>query len=132
MQDKLKNTVIVSVTLIALVPFVLLNDLFPFFRFAMFAEPVKSAVQTEYFEVTILTEDNREEVFNPAYKDINSTDLNYLCRNYFYRKQGELFLVRLSDSFSNEKNIKEWRIKRTIIQDGKPISMVVSKIKKRS
>jgi hypothetical protein len=126
MLDKLKNGVTISITILALIPFVLLTDLFPFFRFGMFAEPLKSAIQTESFHVTIV-HDGREEIFDPQETGVNSTDFNYLCRNYFYRKEGEIFLRNLSTAFK-KKGIREWTIKRTINQGNKKSNTTVARI----
>jgi hypothetical protein len=127
MQDKLKNGITISIIILALIPFVLLTDLFPFFRFGMFAEPLKSSIQTEYFHVSVIHSDGKEEIFDPQKYSVNSADLNYLCRNYFYRQEGEKFLSNLSGAF-HEKDIKEWRIKRTTSLANRQNETTVAKI----
>jgi hypothetical protein len=127
MRDQLKNGVTVSITILALIPFVLLTDLFPFFRFGMFAEPLKSSIQTESFQVTIIHNNGKEEIFNPQEISVNSADFNYLCRNYFYRKEGEKFLINLSTIFK-EKDIREWIIKRITYRDNKANNTTVARI----
>ena len=127
MQDKLKNTVTISVTILALIPFVLLTDLFPFFRFGMFAEPVKSSIQTELFQVITVNDDGKEEVFNPQRMGINSADFNYLCRNYYYRREGEIFLKKISEAY-NRKDLKEWIIQRTLYSERKKDSARVTRL----
>jgi hypothetical protein len=127
MQDKLKNGVTISITILALIPFILLTDLFPFFRFGMFAEPLKSSIQTEVFHVTVIHDDGMEEVFDPKEMSINSSDFNYLCRNYYYRKEGEIFLSKLSTVFK-QKGIRAWTIKRTLYHDAKESNSTVAKI----
>ena len=127
MGDKLKNGVTISITLLALIPFVMLTDLFPFFRFGMFAEPLKSSIQTENFHVTIIRDDGKEETFDPMTINVSSNDFNYLCRNYFYRKEGEIFLRNLSIVY-NQKDIREWTIRRTTYSNNKENSSTVMRI----
>jgi hypothetical protein len=127
MQDKLKNAITISVTILALIPFVLLTDLFPFFRFGMFAEPLKSSIQTELFQVITISDKGKEEVFNPDKMGINSADFNYLCRNYYYRREGEIFLKNISKAY-DIKDVKEWIIQRTFYTQHKKDSARVARI----
>jgi len=127
MQDKLKNGVTISIIILALIPFILLTDLFPFFRFGMFAEPLKFSIQTESFYVTIIRDDSKEEMFDPQKYSINSADFNYLCRNYYYRKEGELFLKNLSSLFK-EEGIREWRIKKISYADNSENETTVARL----
>jgi hypothetical protein len=127
MRDKLKNAITISITVLAMIPFVLLTDLFPFFRFGMFAEPLKSSIQTEYFQIAIIYNNDKEAIFDPQETGVNSIDFNYLCRNYFYRKEGEAFLRKLSGVY-NKKGIREWTIKRTTYSAGKENKSTVARI----
>jgi hypothetical protein len=127
MRDKLKNAVTVSITILALIPFVLLTDLFPFFRFGMFAEPVRSSIQTELFQIITINEQGKEEVFNPDKLGINSADFNYLCRNYYYRNEGEIFLKNISAIYY-KKDLKEWMIQKTSSQNSKKEITIVARI----
>jgi hypothetical protein len=127
MQDKLKNAVTVSITILALIPFILLTDLFPFFRFGMFAEPVRSSIQTELFQIITINDQGKEEVFNPDKLGINSADFNYLCRNYYYRNEGEIFLKNISQVYSG-KGLREWKIQRTSLQNNKKEIAIVARI----
>jgi hypothetical protein len=127
MQDKLKNAVTVSITILALIPFVLLTDLFPFFRFGMFAEPVRSSIQTELFQIITINNQGKEEVFNPDKLGINSVDFNYLCRSYYYRNEGETLLRNISRAYYR-KDLKEWMIQRTYSQNGKKEAAIVARI----
>jgi hypothetical protein len=127
MRDKLKNAVTVSITILVLIPFVLLTDLFPFFRFGMFAEPVRSSIQTELFRIITINEQGKEEVFNPDKLGINSADFNYLCRNYYYRNEGETFLKNISAIYYR-KDLKEWMIQRISSQNNKKEIAIVARI----
>ena len=78
-------------------PFVLMTDLFPFMRFGMFAEPVKTVQQTEYFIIT-LERDNIEKAIDPNTSGIPVQTLNYLARNSYYQKRANLLLSTVAKS----------------------------------
>ncbi|HVD98127.1 MAG TPA: hypothetical protein VNB90_07965 [Cytophagaceae bacterium] len=83
-----------------LVPFVLITDIFPFMRFGMFAEPITRSVQTEKFVIYQLDATGNKNLLHPERIGINPNTFYYLCRNYFYRNEAELFskkLLQLSD-----------------------------------
>ena len=84
-------------------PFVLMTDLFPFMRFGMFAEPVKTVQQTEYFIIT-LERDNIEKVINPNTSGIPVQTLNYLARNSYYQKRANLLLSTVAKSANIQAN----------------------------
>ncbi len=74
-----------------LVPFVLLTDIFPFLRFGMFVEPIKKEIQTEKFILYKINISGEKEIFNQEEIGINPNTFYYLCRNYYYRNQMQLF-----------------------------------------
>jgi hypothetical protein len=91
MSYKLKNIITISMILGIVVPFILITDLFPFVRFGMFAEPIKSSRQTEQFIVYGINTDGKKEIFNPMDIGINPNTFHYLMRNHYYRNEMELF-----------------------------------------
>lgn len=96
------------------VPFILLTDLFPFMRFGMFAEPVKTIQQTEFFILTI-THQNKESEFDPKLSGIPTQTFNYLTRNYYYKNQISTLLKSIVKSNNISKNDKI-SIKKITIQ----------------
>ncbi len=88
----LKRTVIAMAFAGLLVPFVSFKDIYPFYRFGMFAEPAYGS-------------DRKSEVFFARYQ-VNGTKLTLdpqtfgmpdsqwqaLSRNYFYRGEGKMLL----------------------------------------
>ena len=47
----LKKIVIITFLILIFIPFVLIRDIFPFFRFGMFAEAIKRNSQKEVFRI---------------------------------------------------------------------------------
>jgi len=90
-----KKTVYVITLCLIFLPFVLVTDIFPFFRFGMFAEPVRRAVQTESFVVEFENLRGQTQIFNPEKYEIPEENFQYLARNYYYRKEAPLMLKRL-------------------------------------
>ncbi|MEY3451809.1 MAG: hypothetical protein RL711_1635 [Bacteroidota bacterium] len=78
-------------------PFVLMTDLFPFMRFGMFAEPVKTTRQTEFFIIT-LKRGNNEKVIDPITSGIPVQTLNYLARNSYYQQRADELLRTVAQS----------------------------------
>jgi hypothetical protein len=116
MLGKLKNYVIITMLVCITIPFILITDIFPFLRFGMFAESVKTEVQKEYFEVSYLDASKNEKVLDSRLIGIEPHFFFYLGRNHYYRKEGELFLKNIAQIFKNYNNdISELRLKRIII-----------------
>lgn len=88
-----KITVIIGFILMMLVPFVLLRDIYPFFRFGMFAEPIEAQVSTERF--VILTGANKLPL-PPEEIGLKPTLYEYVLRNHWYRQEGRQLLNEVS------------------------------------
>ena len=106
----MKRAVISIMLLGVAVPFVLLTDLYPFFRFGMFAEPVSRAVQTERFVVRYLDAGGRPHEVAPA--EVGLGELVYLLRNYYYRGETDRLLQRLHGLHSRRAETAEWQLLR--------------------
>src|SRR4051812_37152809 len=101
MFGKLRNYVIITMLVCITIPFILLTDLFPFLRFGMFAEPVNNEIQKEYFIVSYVDISKKEKVLDPRTIGIEPHFFFYLGRNYYYRKESDLFLKNVSHIFHN-------------------------------
>ncbi len=87
-------------TLIGLLfPFILQQTFYPFFRFGMFAEPVRRTIQSEQFFLASLHEDGKYNLNIAEATNIQKSNLDYLLRNYYYRKEADRFLEKLSPLF---------------------------------
>jgi hypothetical protein len=90
-----KNIITIILFTGLLLPFVSITDFFPFLRFGMFAEPIKKDIQTEQFIVYKTAPSGSKQIFNPEEIGINPNTFHYLCRNYYYRNEMELFADKL-------------------------------------
>jgi hypothetical protein len=106
----MKRTVIFLMLLGVAVPFVLLTDVYPFFRFGMFAEPVRRPVQTERFVVRYLDASGRPHAVAPA--EVGLGELTYLLRNYHYRGQTGRLLERLHGLHPRRTEAAAWQLLR--------------------
>jgi len=97
-----KNTTILAMFFCLFVPFVLLNNLYPFWRFGMFAEPVKSQVQTEKFKIYRFSASGHSEYFSPEKIGFDENQFLYLARNYYYKSQTTFFLKEVRGLYSKK------------------------------
>jgi hypothetical protein len=102
---KLRRYFFVSFWLLACVPFIFMTDIFPFFRFGMFAEPVKYNSNTEKFELLEQNEKNKkwQMVESMKHTGVAETQLAYLLRNYYYKKELPI-LIGNFERYSGKKN----------------------------
>ena len=105
-----KKILIVGMTIAVWVPFILLTDLYPFFRFGMFAEPVRESIQMEQFAIQFIAADGNWQVLSPEQLGISS--LAYLMRNYYYRDQSAAFLRHIHSIYPARDSVKEWQLLR--------------------
>lgn len=91
-------------------PFVLLTDLYPFFRFGMFAEPVKREVQTEQFVLQYIDRKGLTHVVEAG--EIGLGGLDYLLRNYYYRSETSQLLQHIHQLYPQNRHVQEWKLLR--------------------
>lgn len=80
-----------------LLPFVLQQTFYPFFRFGMFAEPVTREIQQEVFRLAGVRTDSGMDMEISEYTGIRRSNLDYLLRNYYYRDEADLFLRKAAN-----------------------------------
>ena len=124
------KTIITLTLALVLLPFVLQTDLYPLFRFGMFAEPVKREVQTENFALRIIDHAGNQRIMPPAEMRLGS--LAYLMRNYYYRNQTDILLARLQGIRQKQRQtpIREWQLLRVTSKVAvyRPDTVVVARI----
>lgn len=118
MSSKIKNIIIAGMLFLVTLPFLLITDIFPFLRFGMFAEPVRTEKQMELFEVSYLDSSMNERTLNPEMVGIEPHFFLYIARNYYYRKETDKFLKNIS-RLSSDINASEWRMKKIILSKNK-------------
>jgi hypothetical protein len=109
-QVSLQKMVITGILTAICIPFILLTDVYPFFRFGMFAEPVTQEIQMEQFAVRYIGQNNTVHLLDPA--EVGLGSLAYLMRNYYYRQQSELFLQYIHQLYPAKADVKEWQLLR--------------------
>ena len=126
---KTGKTVILVFLLLLWVPFVMQTDLYPFFRFGMFAEPVKREVQTETFGLRITDVAGKQRIVAPQETGLGS--LTYLMRNYYYRQQSDTLLRRIHSLSKISPAAKQWQLLRIVseVSHYKPDTAVVATFK---
>ncbi len=92
------------------IPFILITDIYPFFRFGMFAEPVKQDVQLEQFAIRYEDTQGSLHLVSPLQLGIGS--LPYLMRNYYYRQQSNVLLQNIHYVYHAKTHVKEWQLLR--------------------
>ena len=93
--SRLKRLRVVSAMLVIimlLLPFVLQQTFFPFFRFGMFAEPVTREIQREHFLLAGSSSGNQLYTDLSSFTGIKKSNMDYLLRNYYYRREVEYLL----------------------------------------
>ncbi len=98
MSINIRHIVIFFFLSMSFIPFLLMTDVFPFMRFAMFAETVKNIPQQELFAVNVLLPDGSCQALSERQIGLDDSHLNYLARTYFYNHQFDFFLTHLKKS----------------------------------
>ena len=107
---RIKNGVIAGFLLLVWLPFLLFNDVYPFFRFGMFAEPVKNTKSTETFTVVYTDATGRHPWdFQQAGLPANPA---YLFRNYYYRHETTALLRRIH-AVAARRGVLTWHLLKT-------------------
>lgn len=104
----LKHQVYSISLFLVLLPFVLMTDIFPLLRFAMFAEPIKKMKYAELFFVTI-SDGGKQRKYDPEKYELQEESFQYLLRNYFYRGQSRELLQKLN-KIEKEEEYKFFRV----------------------
>ncbi len=131
-MSRTAKTFITLTLVLILLPFVLQTDLYPLFRFGMFAEPIKRAVQTETFALRTIDRTGNRRIVSP--EEVHPGNLAYLMRNYYYRNQADTLLARLQRICQNpvppQTPIREWQLLRVTSEVARyrPDTVVVARL----
>ncbi|MDB5273045.1 MAG: hypothetical protein JWO58_1412 [Chitinophagaceae bacterium] len=98
MTFNIRQIVIFFFLLMSFIPFLLMTDLFPFMRFAMFAETVRAIPQKEFFTVEVLNARGGSQSLSERQIGLDDSHLNYLARRYYYNGQLDFFSTELKKS----------------------------------
>lgn len=97
-----------------LVPFVLMTDLYPLFRYGMFAEPVKPQQTTEMLQLWWRNADNTWKKFDSEQMGLSENHFGYVLRHYFYTHKTKQLFSQIEEIMlkKNNKTYKHWQIKQ--------------------
>jgi len=95
MSTPKRNIIILFFLVMSIIPFMLMNDLFPFMRFGMFAETIKQSPQKEFFMVSVIKKDGSIESLSKRQSAMDDSHLNYMTRTYFYQHKLDYFVEQL-------------------------------------
>lgn len=111
------------VTLFALLfPFIMQQTFYPFFRFGMFAEPVKRDIQTERFQLLGIQDDGSVDNNVGELAGIDQSKLNYLLRNYYYRQETDRFTQQFYELLPVPNTIDTIFVVRKLLNDSSVIA----------
>ena len=124
MKPKVKITIIISFILLWL-PFIFLQDIFPFFRFGMFAEPMRYETQYERFVVFFAKKGGKRQFFEPEKILLSSSHWDLLWRNAYYQNQTAEKLRLFAESQKGRG--EAWEVLRLRAKNGKTDTLCVAK-----
>jgi hypothetical protein len=113
-MGKHKKYVIFLSILWLLIPFVLLTDLFPLFRFGMFAEPVRNITSIERLAVYYQNITLNYELFQSEQVGISEGHFAYLLRYYVYQRKLQQLFRQLHQIAGKQKKIIRWEIRKIL------------------
>ncbi len=87
----------------------LINDLYPFLRFGMFAEPVKAIKKHESFIITF-SDKSGKHIWDFKKAGL-PTQPEYLLRNYYYRHESQLLLQKIAQ-IDQKTGVEAWELQK--------------------
>ncbi len=94
------------------IPFILMNDFFPFFRFGMFAEKISTSTQTEEFSVYAIDSKGNQQLFQPEQIGFDKGHFSYIIRNYVYRNEGKELLKKINSIVNSDGKTQGWILQK--------------------
>lgn len=95
-------------------PFVLIQNFFPFFRYGMFAEPIQYVNQTEQFLISYYDSGQKEHPFSSQKIGLEEGHFNYILRSYYYQENLQQLFSQLNQILEKSQNIKAWKLTKII------------------
>jgi hypothetical protein len=116
--------------LLVWLPFLLINDFYPFFRFGMFAEPIRTNQKEELFILYYTNKKNIVYKFNTYQIGVDESVFNYLVRKYYYQNKMNDFEKKFRKStqnlYSTNQDVKAWHLYRVQISNKKRDSSLIA------
>jgi hypothetical protein len=109
---KFKNLIISGLGFFLIFPFILVSDIYPFFRFGMFAEPIHQTVQTERFVICYYDLESKLKILPFETTGFEESHLLYILRSYYYRGNLEQFFSQIHQISKKSLQINRWALLR--------------------
>jgi len=120
-----KKIVWVTLFFALALPFIFQTTFYPFFRFGMFAEPVRFKMQEERFVLVKISPAGQAEPYVPNNIGMGKSKLDYLLRNHYYRNEMPQFLDELSTLLPDSLLHKTIKVFRIVGQDTSVVGEIV-------
>lgn len=117
----MKKAVVLGTCLCLCVPFVFIKSFFPFYRFGMFAEPVKTETQTEQFYVYYQIQSGSWKAFEATAIGLNEGVYGSIVRKHVYQNQAQTLLQKTGETA--ELNAVAWQLWQVIDRDSSQIAV---------
>jgi len=130
-QMMLKKIIILVFVAWFLMPFVLITDLYPFFRYGMFAEPLKPTQTTEVLQLLWQDDNSKMQLFKPDNIGLTDNHFGYLLRHYFYTNQIKQLCSQIHYAMlkKNAKTAVYWQARQLKISPQRIDTLIVAEWK---
>lgn len=114
-----------------LVPFVFITDLYPFFRYGMFAEPIKAQQTTEMLQLWCKPAHQPLQPFRSQEIGLTENHFGYVLRHYFYSQKIEQLFRQIHEIKAKKQTptIEFWQLRKLQITPKHTDSLVVAEWK---
>jgi hypothetical protein len=89
------------------IPFILITDFYPFFRFGMFAEPIKKEIQQEKLFIFLHYSSKDSTLFKSQDFGLDEYHFNYILRYSYYQNKMEVLAKEIKTMYSKRKTSKK-------------------------
>lgn len=110
-----KKTITLFFFIATLVPFILVNSYFPFYRYGMFAEPAQKndLNNQELLFIRYTFKSDSSERFNPESIGIQEGHFGYMLRNFYYLNNVQQVFSQLHQISKKKHKIHSWKLYRS-------------------
>lgn len=107
---KIKNLIIIIVFLWFSLPFMLISNIYPLYRYGMFAEIPQKTLINKVLKITYLDKNKLRKTLNPSDIGFSKNTLSYILRSYYYKSKSKQLLSQIPTNYKKNKNIISWQI----------------------
>lgn len=97
-----------------LIPFILVSNFFPFFRYGMFAEAIRSPGQAERFVICTTGVNGEKYVVSPISIGLSEASFESIVRNYYYQNKLQQLFSQLGAIQKKTRPDTQWVLFRVV------------------